>query len=80
MHWLNPAIREAVSEWYRAFQLTHRERPGVEAGEAGDPGPALGGEHNYGPRIVAMLEEFASDRSRRQHRGLRALAARRTPD
>jgi pimeloyl-ACP methyl ester carboxylesterase len=48
-------------EWYRAFPTDHRNAQPWTQEKLSIPVLALGGEHNYGPAIVAMLEEFASD-------------------
>jgi pimeloyl-ACP methyl ester carboxylesterase len=48
-------------EWYRAFPTDHANGLGWKRHPLAIPVLALGGEHNYGPRIVAMLEEFATD-------------------
>lgn len=46
-------------EWYRAFPTDHRNALLWKQEKLAIPVLALGGEHNYGPTIVAMLEEFA---------------------
>ena len=48
-------------EWYRAFPIDHRNALGWKQEKLAMPVLALGGEHNYGTRMVAMLEEFASN-------------------
>ena len=48
-------------EWYRAFPADHRTAQAWKQQKLSIPVLALGGEHNYGASIVAMLEEFASD-------------------
>lgn len=46
-------------EWYRAFPADHADFLGWKQIPLKIPVLALGGEHRYGPKIVAMLEEFA---------------------
>lgn len=46
-------------EWYRAFPTDHRNAQTWKQEKLAVPVLALGGDHNYGPTIVAMLEEFA---------------------
>ncbi len=48
-------------EWYRAFPTDHRNGLAWKQKKLAMPVLALGGEYNYGLRIVAMLEEFATD-------------------
>lgn len=48
-------------EWYRAFPTDHRNAQAWKQEKLTIPVLALGGEHNYGPMIVAMLEEFAEN-------------------
>jgi pimeloyl-ACP methyl ester carboxylesterase len=48
-------------EWYRAFPTDHADALAWKRHPLAIPVLALGGEHRYGPRIVAMLEEFATD-------------------
>jgi pimeloyl-ACP methyl ester carboxylesterase len=48
-------------EWYRAFPADHAAALAWEARALGHTRPRLGREHRYGPKIVAMLEEFATD-------------------
>ncbi len=48
-------------EWYRAFPTDHANALGWKRQPLAMPVLALGGEHNYGQRMVAMLEEFATD-------------------
>ncbi len=48
-------------EWYRAFPTDHANALAWKATPLTIPVLALGGEHRYGPRIVQMLSEFASD-------------------
>ena len=48
-------------EWYRAFPTDHRNAQAWKQEKLAIPVLALGGEHNYGQTIVAMLEEFATD-------------------
>jgi hypothetical protein len=45
------------------------QRAGLGTGAPGDPVLALGGEHNYGQTIVAMLTEFAMNVSGRSIAG-----------
>lgn len=46
-------------EWYRAFPADHRNAQAWKREKLRIPVLALGGEHNYGDTIVAMLAEFA---------------------
>lgn len=46
-------------EWYRARPTGHRNAQAWEQEQLAIPVLALGGEHNYGQTIVAMLTEFA---------------------
>jgi pimeloyl-ACP methyl ester carboxylesterase len=48
-------------EWYRAFPVDHANALEWKREPLAMPVLALGGEHRYGPRMIAMLEEFASD-------------------
>jgi pimeloyl-ACP methyl ester carboxylesterase len=48
-------------EWYRAFPTDHANGLAWKSQPLTMPVLALGGEHRYGPRIVAMLQEFAAD-------------------
>jgi pimeloyl-ACP methyl ester carboxylesterase len=48
-------------EWYRAFPVDHANALGWKRNPLTIPVLGLGGEHRWGPRIVAMLEEFAAD-------------------
>jgi pimeloyl-ACP methyl ester carboxylesterase len=48
-------------EWYRAFPTDHRNAQIWKQEKLAIPVLALGGDHNYGPTIVAMLEEFAEN-------------------
>ncbi len=48
-------------EWYRAFPTDHANGLAWKERPLTIPVLALGGEHRYGPRIVAMLQEFATD-------------------
>jgi pimeloyl-ACP methyl ester carboxylesterase len=48
-------------EWYRAFPTDHRNAQAWKQEKLTIPVLALGGDHNYGPTIVAMLEEFAEN-------------------
>lgn len=48
-------------EWYRAFSTDHCNAQAWKQEKLSIPVLALGGEHNYGPTIVAMLEEFAEN-------------------
>jgi pimeloyl-ACP methyl ester carboxylesterase len=48
-------------EWYRAFPTDHRNAQVWKQEKLAIPVLALGGEHNYGPTTVAMLEEFAEN-------------------
>ena len=48
-------------EWYRAFPTDHRNALEWKQEKLAMPVLALGGEHNYGPVIVPMLQEFAID-------------------
>jgi len=48
-------------EWYRAFPTDHRNAQVWKQEKLTIPVLALGGEHNYGLTMVAMLEEFAEN-------------------
>ncbi|MDF0492200.1 alpha/beta fold hydrolase [Bradyrhizobium yuanmingense] len=48
-------------EWYRAFPVDHANALDWKRSPLTIPVLALGGDHRWGPKIVAMLEEFASD-------------------
>ena len=48
-------------EWYRAFPADHHNALEWKQEKLAMPVLALGGEHNYGPVIVSILEEFATD-------------------
>lgn len=48
-------------EWYRAFPTDHINALAWKATPLTIPVLALGGEHRYGMRMVAMLQEFATD-------------------
>ena len=48
-------------EWYRAFPTDHANALGWKRQLLTVPVLALGGDHRYGPQIVAMLKEFATD-------------------
>lgn len=48
-------------EWYRAFPTDHTNGLEWKRDPLAMPVLALGGEHRYGPQIVAMLSEFATD-------------------
>ncbi len=48
-------------EWYRAFPADHAVSLGWKEQKLSLPVLALGGEHRYGARMVAMAEEFASN-------------------
>ncbi len=48
-------------EWYRAFPLDHANALRWKRHPLTIPVLGLGGEHSYGPQIVPMLQEFASD-------------------
>ena len=48
-------------ESYRAFPTDHADALVWKREPLTIPVLALGGEHRYGPRIVAMLKEFAAD-------------------
>lgn len=48
-------------EWYRAFPADHAKGLAWKRHPLNIPVLALGGEHKYGPKIVAMLEEFATE-------------------
>ncbi len=56
-------------EWYRAFPADHQNALAWKSEKVAMPVLALGGEHNYGLTIVAMLEEFASNVSGRSIAG-----------
>ena len=48
-------------EWYRAFPTDQADALEWKKTPLAIPVLALGGEHRYGPVIVSMLEEFATD-------------------
>lgn len=48
-------------EWYRAFPVDHANALDWKRSPLTIPVLALGGDHRWGPKIVAMLEEFAGD-------------------
>ena len=48
-------------EWYRTFPTDHTNAIAWKRQPLTIPVLALGGDHRYGPRIVAMLKEFATD-------------------
>lgn len=48
-------------EWYRAFPNDHANGLAWKRDPLTIPVLALGGEHRFGPKMVAMLKEFASD-------------------
>ncbi|WP_010163414.1 alpha/beta fold hydrolase [Sphingomonas sp. PAMC 26617] len=48
-------------EWYRTFATDHENALAWKREPLTMPRLALGGEQSYGPQIVAMLQEFATD-------------------
>lgn len=48
-------------EWYRAFPADHADALKWKATPLTIPVLALGGEHRYGAKMVAMMREFATD-------------------
>jgi len=48
-------------EWYRAFPSDHATAIGWKQDPLAIPVLALGGDQRWGPRIVAMMQEFATD-------------------
>ena len=48
-------------EWYRTFPADHRNGLAWKQEKLTMPVLALGGQHNYGERMTAMLQEFAVD-------------------
>lgn len=48
-------------EWYRAFPVDHANALDWKRSPLTIPVLALGGDHRWGPKIVAMLEEFAGN-------------------
>ena len=59
--WLQPGNARGGLEWYRAFPVDHANALAWKREPLAIPVLALGGDHRYGPTIVAMLEEFATD-------------------
>ncbi|RUZ70205.1 alpha/beta hydrolase [Mesorhizobium sp. M7A.F.Ca.US.006.01.1.1] len=56
-----PGRTRAALEWYRAFPLDHQNALQWKSEPLRMPVLALGGEKRFGPQMIAMLEEFASD-------------------
>jgi pimeloyl-ACP methyl ester carboxylesterase len=56
-----PGRTRGAMEWYRSFPLDHANALNWKKQQLTMPVLALGGEHRFGPRMVAMLREFASD-------------------
>jgi pimeloyl-ACP methyl ester carboxylesterase len=56
-----PGRTRGALEWYRAFPLDHENALRWKRDPLQMPVLALGGEKRFGPQMIAMLEEFASD-------------------
>jgi len=56
-----PGNTRGAFEWYRAFPMDHANALEWKREPLTIPVLALGGEHRWGSRIVAMLEEFATN-------------------
>jgi len=56
-----PGKTRGGMEWYRAFPADHANGLAWKQDPLTIPVFALGGSHRWGPRIVAMLKEFAGD-------------------
>jgi pimeloyl-ACP methyl ester carboxylesterase len=54
-----PGNTRGALEWYRAFPMDHANALVWKRNPLTIPALALGGDHRWGPKIVAMLEEFA---------------------
>lgn len=56
-----PGRTRGAMEWYRAFPLDHVNGCAWKSEPLTIPVLALGGEYRFGPEIVAMMTEFATD-------------------
>ncbi|WP_158743475.1 alpha/beta fold hydrolase [Acidisphaera sp. L21] len=56
-----PGRTRGGMEWYRAFPTDHRTALTWKADPLMMPVLALGGDQRFGPRMVGMMQEFASD-------------------
>ena len=56
-----PGNTRGALEWYRAFPLDHANALGWKQTPLTIPVLALGGDHRWGPKMVGMLEEFATN-------------------
>lgn len=56
-----PGRTRGAMEWYRAFPLDHQNALRWKEAPITIPVLALGGEKRFGPRIVEMLKEFATN-------------------
>lgn len=56
-----PGNTRGSLEWYRAFPTDHANALDWKRQLLTVPVLALGGDHRYGPKIVAMMKEFATD-------------------
>jgi pimeloyl-ACP methyl ester carboxylesterase len=56
-----PGRTRGAMEWYRAFPIDHQNALRWKEKPITIPVLALGGEKRFGPRIVEMVSEFATD-------------------
>lgn len=56
-----PGATRGMLEWYRAFPQDDADNRELRATALGLPVLALGGEHRWGPRMVEMMSELATD-------------------
>jgi pimeloyl-ACP methyl ester carboxylesterase len=56
-----PGRTRGGMEWYRTLAADHAAALGYKKQPLGIPVLALGGDHRFGPRMVSMLREFATD-------------------
>lgn len=56
-----PGRTRGAMEWYRAFSVDHANALGWKTEPLTIPVLALGGDQRFGPKMVAMMKEFAMD-------------------
>jgi pimeloyl-ACP methyl ester carboxylesterase len=56
-----PGRTRGAMEWYRAFPVDHANALGWKTQPLTIPVLALGGDQRFGPKMVAMMKEFATD-------------------
>jgi pimeloyl-ACP methyl ester carboxylesterase len=56
-----PGRTRGAMEWYRAFSVDHANALGWKMKPLLIPVLALGGDQRFGPQMVAMMKEFATD-------------------